>query len=115
MPAVSFEGDHLVHEFYDDGSEIRVELARDDKNPQVWHADIAWPTGIPVTDEDPAMSGKHALLSEGRLAKFRCPGLCDAMESWYLMVIDRSDGVQVASKNHHWLRAGEGLWKPKFS
>lgn len=115
VPAASFEGDRLVHEFYDNGNRIRVKLERDDEGPCAWHVGIAQPTENAQANESHTVWGEQKVISEGRLAKFRCPGLFDAMESWYLMVTGRSDGVRVASKNRHWLRAGKGLWKPKFS
>lgn len=114
VPAASFEGDRLVHEFYDDDSSLRVELERDSEDPSAWHADVAQLIEGSQTGESHTLWSNQVQLREGRLADVGGQPFCDAMESWYLMVTDRSDGVRVASKNHHWLRAGKGLWKPKF-
>ena len=68
MPAASFEGDHLVHEFYDDGGSIRVKLERDDGDPRARHVGVAHPTEDPQTDKSLMAWGKHKVIKERRVS-----------------------------------------------
>lgn len=117
MPVVEFDGERLEHEFCDDDGAVRVELARGVDDPLAWRAGIAVPAGVSPDDSwisAPALFGEQLPLPEDRLVECQCLGYCDAMESWYFMVTERADGARVAVKRKHWIRAGEGLWKPRF-